>query len=110
MPDKLKDFGYVYLIMAPDVGAMKVGKSRSPVDRLRAMQTGSPASLILAGMSFMHDVTKAEAYLHRKLRRYHLHGEWFRARPMVVAWLRDLLSIGYGAPACACRRCRKLWV
>ena len=78
MPDKLKDFGYVYLIMAPDVGAMKGGK--------------------------------AEAYLHRTLRRYHLHGEWFRARPMVVAWLRDLLSIGYGAPACACRRCRKLWV
>lgn len=82
----------VYVIGALQAGAFKVGiTGGDPMSRMATLQTGSPVPLELLG--YIEDVDAGvEKYLHDRLRRHRLHGEWFKARPRVLRWLRWLME------------------
>jgi hypothetical protein len=69
-----------------DGECVKVGKTRyHPQQRLEELQTGNPRVLRLLAWT----VTLTERQAHRKLRRWHVRGEWFAASPEL---LRELSS------------------
>lgn len=64
-----------YFILDSANNAIKIGKSRNPQERLRALQTAHPRPLQLIGVL----EEDCEKRLHRQLKRFHLGGEWFHA-------------------------------
>jgi hypothetical protein len=84
--------GSVYFILNPATGALKVGWSESPEDRLRTLQTASPDRLTLLG-SVEGDLAD-EATMHEALAEYRLEGEWFRATQDVLRRITDFLAGG----------------
>lgn len=83
----------LYLIQATATGAIKIGRSKDPVERLTTLQTGSPCKLILLarfeGKGFL------EKSLHRDLAEYRLSGEWFKAEclPNLPVWMYEKLTL-----------------
>lgn len=74
---------YVYAILAPT--AIKIGRTSShPHERLRTLQTGCPDTLKLLA----YTTHTTERQMHRKLRRFHIRGEWYRICPEVLDELR----------------------
>jgi len=72
---------FVYFIQSGKKGAIKIGKSNDPEDRLKTLQTGSPKTLYL--IASIHCKSEQEAYtlekkIHNKLCKQRLNGEWFR--------------------------------
>lgn len=75
--------GYVYFIACPETGRVKIGfTSKSPEERLRNLQTGSPTELKL--MCFQPGTRADEQHLHEILGDFRLHGEWFEAADLVI--------------------------
>ncbi len=74
---------YVYFIKAGDHknAPIKIGKSNNPDKRIEVLQTGNPNKLkvvVLLECETIKRAYKLENYLHWKLRKYKLHGEWFK--------------------------------
>lgn len=65
---------HVYFIRS-ETGAIKIGFSRNPSRRIRAMKTTSPDRL--TEMVIVPGSIGAETWLHEKFARHRLHGEWF---------------------------------
>jgi hypothetical protein len=73
---------YIYLIKSKTKPRMfKIGRSATPYERLRALQTGSPVPLELVG--FIQ--CKSQLHMEDQERRYHARyarsrrkGEWFQ--------------------------------
>lgn len=66
---------YVYFLQAFDGGPIKIGRSRTPEARLRAIQGNSPVPLDLICKIPGDEVV--EQTLHRVFASGRLHGEWF---------------------------------
>lgn len=68
----------IYFIQAIDNGNIKIGftAAKSAETRRKTFQTGYPAKLILLGTipGTIHD----EKSIHKELKSYNTHGEWFR--------------------------------
>ena len=68
---------HLYIIQSDVTGAFKVGRSKSPIRRLKQLQTGSPYQLKL--VCILENKGYQEKLLHRRLdesgRR--CKGEWF---------------------------------
>lgn len=75
----------VYVVAAEN-GTIKVGVSRNPYARIRAMDTGSPLDLRIAYTeSFDSDVALIiEQSSHALLMEYRKKGEWFLTSPEVA--------------------------
>lgn len=69
--------GFVYVLCNErGVGPFKVGFTKSPVARVKELQTGCPFRL---GMLLIIEADAVvERVIHRKLSEYRLTGEWFR--------------------------------
>lgn len=81
-----------FMRRADGVGPIKIGCSRTPERRLRAMQIWSPEPLeILA--SVPGDFSD-EQRLHRDLADYRLHHEWFEASRKVLAVVATAAATG----------------
>ena len=65
---------FVYVIGAPGMPLVKIGKSTDPVARLGTLQTGCPMKLELVAI-LKPNVT--EYQWHKKFRDQRRHGEWF---------------------------------
>lgn len=83
------DYAVVYLIAADDLEMVKIGRStvRGVVDRVAALQTGSPVAL-----SLVHSVPApewVETHLHERFKAHHVRGEWFRDVPEIRAWFNE---------------------
>lgn len=63
-----------YFLFDASSQAIKVGKSRDPMRRLRGLQTGNATRLALLGVIDGDH----ERRLHRRWTRHHIAGEWFR--------------------------------
>lgn len=66
---------HLYILQSKGSGAIKVGRSSDPEQRLHQLQTGSATELriILLARAFgLH-----EKRVHRELRKFRLKGEWF---------------------------------
>lgn len=82
--------GSVYFVQAVDGGPIKIGFSENPLERLRALQMASPASLRLVAL--VPGSYADEAAVHAHLHAHRLHGEWFTDHEDVLDVLRAPLS------------------
>ena len=84
----------VYFIACGGVGSSttKIGVTSDLQKRIDSLQTGNPYRLRCIAYIECHkkeDAYKLENYLHRKLKRFRLMGEWFRSG----SWdLKELLD------------------
>jgi len=76
-----------YFIKSEDDTLLKIGKSRDIGARLASLQTGSPQKLVLIGM--FPNNGNLEKKLHKRLRQYRTHGEWFK----IEGEIEELLCI-----------------
>jgi len=57
----------------------KVGlTTKSPVLRVKELQTGNPHVLRISGAKIVNDCLVSELFIHRKLAEFHYRGEWFK--------------------------------
>lgn len=89
------DEQYLYLISDP-MGMSKIGISKSPLDRLKVLQTACGHDLKLEACWKVKDkVSCVEAELHRKFNYCRLKGEWFRAEEITPDFIESNLSCEY---------------
>lgn len=89
-PTDLPETGttWVYFVERPN-GAIKIGYSYMPWERIRALQTASEEPLRL--LCCLEGDHKLETILHHQLCRYRISGEWFQAEA-VRRWLKTFLG------------------
>lgn len=75
---------YVYLVRSGSKkGAIKIGVASNVAKRLSELQVGNPATLCLiasipcSSRKHAYDIEKG---LHKRLRRWHIRGEWFSGK------------------------------
>lgn len=68
---------FVYFVGEEANGAVKIGKARDPISRLRGLQTGNPRRLTIERLIYGDEVV--ERLLHAYFRPHRLYGEWFSA-------------------------------
>ena len=78
---------YVYFI-GGEVGAIKIGYSKAPKERLTTLQIGSPIPLAILA-SFAGSMAD-EARLHERYAAHRLHGEWFERHPDILEEIERL--------------------
>lgn len=76
---------FIYLVMNGH-GIIKIGKADNVRKRIRSMQTGNPWTI-----SVLHTIEvpdehafTIERLIHKRMKRYHINGEWFRAKPNIA--------------------------
>lgn len=86
----------VYFIQDEVVCLIKIGVASDPLARLRDLQTGSPAKLIL--LASVEGGRDEERSLHSLFDAYRAHGEWFRPGPRLLKYLMGLGDRGAKVP------------
>jgi hypothetical protein len=86
----------VYFIREGDKGPIKIGHTfGSPARRAASLQTGNSRGLRV--LNSAPGSRKAEAGIHRALRRWRIRGEWFTPHPIVVRFsLCPLFAVDIG--------------
>ncbi len=80
---------YVYILSTADVtkGPIKIGVSRNPAERVRAINTSSPHKMFVAHLiecATFEQALRIEAAFKDWGDRSKLHGEWFDYTPLVA--------------------------
>jgi hypothetical protein len=65
----------LYFVQARETGRIKIGRSKNPSKRLKALQTGNAQELRL--IASLEGLGWREKDLHHKLREWRVSGEWF---------------------------------
>jgi len=88
----------IYFAQEEPDGNIKIGfTDGDPAERVRSLQTGCSATLVLLAVG---EGTQAdEKDLHRKLKRFRVRGEWFRPAPEVLALVTEYVERGFVPPA-----------
>jgi hypothetical protein len=91
----------VYVVQAGDNGSIKVGRSANPEERVRGIQTGNPAKIVLVAFfvcSTWLIAKTLEASVHVALAPFRLMGEWFRVTPEAACRTieKQVTILGYG--------------
>lgn len=68
---------HIYFMQAEGTNFVKIGRSLTPLVRLREVQTGCMYRLKMLKSIAVYDAERCEVYWHKALRTYHMHGEWF---------------------------------
>jgi hypothetical protein len=80
----------IYFILCQATGRVKCGVGADPRARLADLQVGSPTPLKLIA-EIDGDYSK-EKLIHRRLDRWHIHGEWFHYVPEVCDIIVDEIA------------------
>ena len=87
---------YVYFLRARGTPKrIKIGKAKDPIERMRALQTGCPHKITLAGAIKCKDDSQAlrvEKALHAVFADKRKQGEWFHCTDYVLAQVWDILN------------------
>ncbi len=87
---------YVYFIEAKtEPHRVKIGKAKSPEERLHQLQTGSAFRLRLVGKFLCKSDKHAleiEKSIHEILRQFRIEGEWFRFKPFVKLTIDQIVK------------------
>lgn len=83
--------GMIYFIRGVHTGRIKIGTSINPEQRLRSLQTGSPEPLEMMGV--IQGGPKEEKILHKRFKRFGMHGEWFKPDPDLVYEIKAMLVV-----------------
>ena len=89
-PLKTRHGSKIYFILCQTTGRVKCGVASDTRARLASLQTGSPTPLKLIAEIDGDDAK--EKIIHRRLDRWHIHGEWFSYVPEVCALIVDEIS------------------
>lgn len=81
----------VYFIHDLGSGMIKVGISRDPGTRLRALKVNNPNEIELLGS--IRGSIQLEAVLHQFLGPFHHRREWFRSSPAVLQFIVGLVAM-----------------
>lgn len=96
-PPRPKPDGWVYFIQSINGGAIKIGYTRKcPIVRLGQIQTSNPSEMVLIASFKCSPST--ERKLHRKLKQYHVRGEWFEPSQAVMAEVEAAKIYGQSEP------------
>lgn len=82
--------GYVYFIQGQCGGAIKIGYSMNPTERLKELQTGYPDTLKI--LLIIPGDLNTEKALHRKFEGSRLKGEWFRPDDYLINSIKEFSS------------------
>jgi hypothetical protein len=74
--------GVVYYIAAPDLGRVKIGRTKDLRKRLISLRGGSPADLEVLGT--LAGGAAVEMYLYAIFADDRIHGEWFNLTPEIA--------------------------
>ena len=85
--DGPKDDRPAYLVAAPGLGVVKIGKSRNIERRMKSLQIGSPVTLQLVATL---PRGQTEYGWHSEFDPYRQHGEWFTIEECMVLKLREI--------------------
>lgn len=78
---------YFARMVNPDGSALvKIGHSNNVRLRRKLLQTGAPAPLEILGV--IAGGRNVEERLHERFHAAHVHGEWYRAEPDLLAYIR----------------------
>lgn len=80
---------FVYFVRAETTRLIKIGISRDMVQRLKALQTGSPDKLSVMGVIRCERPVDTERAFHAQFRRQHSHGEWFKPSAELDAFIAE---------------------
>ena len=84
----------LYVIQSDVTGAVKIGRSKNPIARLKQLQTGSPHKLKL--LCELPEMGHKEILLHRRLSEYKTKkwGEWFHfeCTGALPDWISELID------------------
>jgi hypothetical protein len=79
----------VYFVQAKQGGPIKIGVSSDVPKRIRAIQTTSPAELLVLRV-IPSGGRELERKLHESFAAHRLHGEWFEPAQELLDYIRDL--------------------
>ena len=74
---------YVYIIECD--GYYKIGRAKDVKRRLKQLQTGTPSTMIVIREYATEQAPKLEAYLHQRLYKRNVRGEWFAPLTLELA-------------------------
>lgn len=80
---------YVYFVHAPENQAVKIGRAADPRRRIQILQVGSPGPVELLGWIRAKPADRLEAVIQGRFKRDRLRGEWFKATPELMNFIRD---------------------
>jgi hypothetical protein len=84
----------LYIIQSDKSGAIKIGRSKNPQQRLKQLQTGSPFRLKI--LLILEGKGSIEKQLHRRLNEYKqdCKGEWFdfNSTGSLPDWIYDKIN------------------
>jgi hypothetical protein len=86
-----KHKGFVYFVQGQCGGAIKIGYSVKPDERLKSLQTGYPDTLLILAMIPADEYM--EKKLHREFEHCKLNGEWFRPDKMLIEKIKELSAV-----------------
>jgi len=82
----------IYFITEDETYNTKIGFSCGIESRLATLKTGNPRDLWVSatidGLT-EQSARSLEIYLHKRLKSYHIRGEWFLKNIFYVDWFRD---------------------
>jgi Meiotically up-regulated gene 113 len=89
--------GKVYVIHEDGTPLYKIGRSWSPLNRRKELQTGSAGTLHLLREMYHYDCMTLEKELHKRYKKYRKNGEWFALpEPVLHALLAENFDCNRG--------------
>ena len=79
----------IYFIQCIHGGPIKIGKTYNISKRFKQIQANCPYKLKII-LLFENEDEKLEKFLHEKLEKFRLHGEWFNSK--IIYELEDVLN------------------
>jgi hypothetical protein len=86
----------IYFARAGETGTVKIGRAKDIARRLRSLQCGHSAPLVLIRQ--MDGDSKEEAWLHSHFRQQRVRGEWFKFDPSMLTVVVPALATDIRAP------------
>lgn len=88
---------FIYVIGPKNTNIVKIGFSRSPIKRLKSLQTGHPNPLTLYYQKEIKaDKAKLfEGLIHKTIKHLRINGEWFLLTPEEATMEVDFAFIRY---------------
>lgn len=86
---EMEEDGFIYLIGNLKYGFVKIGFSKTPEKRIKAIQTGCPFPLAIL-KTYKGSIGK-EYLLHKKYHRYRTFGEWFKIQGSLQKVIEDVV-------------------
>lgn len=88
-PDPRATEREVYFVLAEKCRLVKIGIANHATERLKALRTQSPDTLVLLGVMRCHKNFILEQMMHGKFKHLRDHGEWFRANEELLQFVRE---------------------